>query len=237
MKIPRELNVAEARVLGALLEKEQTTPEYYPLTLNALVAACNQRSNRDPVIDFDEADVRAALEGLHEDVLVWPVSGARSERWRQNVDRRWELEAPTKAVMTLLLLRGPQTPGELRGRSSRMYQFTDTAEVEVALELLAEDPEPLVVPCPRRPGQKEARWAHLVCGRPEEADAETGPQEPRPRAAGSPGTALASRVEQLEERVHRLEQALAALSGDTALSKEDCSSGTFGEGSETDRQG
>lgn len=201
MRLPRTLDPVEIRVLGALLEKEQTTPDQYPLTLNALVAACNQRTNREPVMDLAPPDVAGALDRLHEDVLVWPTSGARTERWRHSVDRRWQLTPAARAVMTVLLLRGPQTPGELRGRSDRLHPFESTAEVEATLEELATGDEPLVVQLGRRPGQKEARWAHLVGGEPE--DVETAAPVPPP-----PRDGLADRVAELERRVAALERAL-----------------------------
>jgi len=207
MKLPRLLDPAEIRVLGALLEKEQATPDYYPLTLNALVSACNQKSNRHPVMELSPEDVRHTLDRLHEHVLVWPVSGARVERWRHNLDRKWELEPPSKAVMTMLLLRGSQTPGELRGRSDRLHQFASTEEVEGVLDLLAEDVEPLVTRLSRAPGQKEARWAHLAAGAP--AEEELASCEPRPRPPRDSG--LGNRIAELEERVEKLENELQRL--------------------------
>jgi uncharacterized protein YceH (UPF0502 family) len=199
MRLPRLLDPVEARILGALLEKEQSTPDYYPLTLNALVAAVNQKSNRDPVMDLAPTDVRAALDRLHADVMVWPVQGARADRWRHSLDRRWELDAPSKAVMTLLVLRGPQTPGELRGRSDRLYGFSSISEVETTLKALATGDEALVVELERRPGQKETRWAHLVCGPPQD--------EPIAVHASRPpvGSDLSDRVEALECRLAELE--------------------------------
>jgi uncharacterized protein YceH (UPF0502 family) len=206
MKLPRTLDAAEIRVLGALLEKEQATPEYYPLTLKALTAACNQRSNRSPVMELDENDVRGTLDRLHEHVLVWPVSGARSERWRHNLARRWELDDRAKAVMTLLLLRGPQTPGELRGRADRLYRFAATDEVESVLEELSREPEPLVTRLTRAPGQKESRWCHLAAGEPTEVVPESAPL---PRSVPEPG--LGDRLTELEERVAALEAELQRL--------------------------
>jgi uncharacterized protein YceH (UPF0502 family) len=123
MRLPRILDQVEIRVLGCLLEKQQSTPEYYPLTLNSLVAACNQKSNREPVMELSEPDVRAALERLRADVLVMPVEGARTERWEHRLDRRFDFDAATKAIITVLFLRGPQTAGELRTRSERMHNF------------------------------------------------------------------------------------------------------------------
>ena len=206
MRLPRELDKVEVRVLGALLEKEQTTPDYYPLTLNSLVAACNQRSNRDPVMDLSAPEVEAALDRLHREVLVWPTQGSRVQRWRHSIDRRWELEPAGKAVVTLLLLRGAQTVGELRSRSERMHAFASIDEVAEALELLAAGQEPLVVLLSRRPGQKEARWTHLVEGRPVEPVAEAAMPQPAPRGPG-----LAERVENLEQAVAELSEQVRQL--------------------------
>ena len=204
MKLPRVLDPVETRVLGSLLEKEQTTPDTYPLSVNALLAACTQRSNRDPVMDLEAADVDGALDRLHEEVLVWPVEGARVVRWRHNVDRRWELDPPAKALLTVLLLRGPQTPGELRARTDRMYPFDTTDDVEDALERLATGDDPLVVHLARRPGQKESRWTHLVGGPPDDVAAPST----RPSPPADTGPSLRDRVADLETRVARLEEAL-----------------------------
>jgi hypothetical protein len=210
-RIPRKLDAAEVRILGALLEKEQTTPEAYPLTVNALLAACNQKTNREPVMQLGESEVWDALERLRQDVLVWRSEGARTERWKQSVSRRWGLEAPGKALMTLLLLRGPQTVGELRSRSDRLHAFASLAEVEETLRHLAAMDEPLVAELPRRPGQKETRWTHLVgevAAESEAAPAEEG-------AAAGPGGAarpsLAARIERLEEAVAELARDLEEL--------------------------
>jgi hypothetical protein len=199
------LDAVETRVLGCLLEKQQTTPEYYPLTVNALVAACNQKSNREPVMELVEDDVRGALDRLRADVFVWPVEGARAERWEHNLDRSWELDPAGKALIAVLLLRGPQTPGELRGRCERMHPFGGLAEVEAALNRLAEGAEPLVAELPRESGQKERRWAHLASGPPpQSADRAAAP----PHAA-VPG--LADRVAALEDRVAELVEQLNRL--------------------------
>jgi uncharacterized protein YceH (UPF0502 family) len=208
MRLPKTFDPVETRVLGALLEKEQATPEYYPLTVNALVAACNQKSNREPVMELDSSDVLDALNRLHVDVLVWQKTGGRAERWRHSLDRRWEFDEATKAIMTLLLLRGAQTPGELRGRSDRLHQFASTTEVENALQRLAEEPEPLVVQLPRRPGQKESRWMHLAAGTPEVESLEVASIP----AIDSPARSrLVDRIEELEKRVTRIEGELGRL--------------------------
>jgi len=206
MKTPRPLDPVEIRVLGALMEKEQATPEYYPLTLKALVSACNQRSNREPVMDLSAADVRAALERLADDVLVWKAQGARAERWRHALDRRWELDPPAKAVMTLLMLRGPQTAGEIRGRSERLHRFGSVDEVQAVLERLASGDEPLVIRLPRRPGRKEARWSHTLEG---ETNADHATDAPPPPERPS----LEHRVEALEREVDRLGRLVARLLG------------------------
>ena len=158
----RPLDFEEIRVLGALLEKEQTTPDQYPLSVNALILACNQKTNREPITQLSETKVVEALDRLKMDALSWRVSGARAERWQQNVDRRWHLNPARKAIMTLLLLRGPQTAGELKSRSERMHDFTSVDEVERTLQQMAEgDEDALVRELGRRPGQRETRWMHL----------------------------------------------------------------------------
>lgn len=204
-KLPRSLDAVECRVLGALLEKEQATPEYYPMTIHALVAACNQKSNRDPVTDLAEREVEAALRRLFEDVLVWRSEGARTLKWSHNLDRRWGLSPATKAVMTLLLLRGAQTPGELRGRSDRLHPFATVAEVETALgELATADPEQgeqaLAAELPRAPGQKERRWIHLV------GDADVAAAAAPTAAVGGGG--FEERLAELERRLERIEREL-----------------------------
>jgi len=204
MRLPRELDAVEIRVLGCLLEKEQTTPDAYPLSVNALTAACNQKTNRDPVMALSETDVEGALDRLHAEVMAWPVDGARIRKWRHSLDRMWDLGPATRAVMTVLLLRGAQTTGEIRARTERMHGFGSTTEVEEALMHLASGDEPLTVHLARQPGQKEARWTHLVGGEP---DVETAVFEPTVREAPSPG--LAQRVSDLEDRVARLERLVA----------------------------
>jgi len=209
-RIPRKLDAAEVRVLGSLLEKEQTNPETVPMTINALVLACNQKTNRDPVMQLTEDQVVTALDWMRQEVLAWRSEGARTERWQQSVSRRWGLDRAGKALITLLLLRGPQTAGELRTRSERLYPFATLEEAEEALRRLAAEDEPLVMELPRRPGQKEARWTHLVGETsPEPEPAEVFEEVGEPSA--SPRAALASRVERLEEVVERLAAELEEL--------------------------
>ena len=176
--------------------------------VNALIAACNQKTNREPVMQLSETEVVEALDRLRQEVLVWRTEGARTERWQQSVVRRWGLDRAGKALMTLLLLRGAQTPGELRTRSERLHPFASLEETEEALRRLSGMDEPLVRELPRRPGQKETRWTHLVgeaAPEPEEEPAEAA----EPAASGRPS--LASRVERLEEVVERLSAELEDL--------------------------
>jgi uncharacterized protein YceH (UPF0502 family) len=209
MRTIRELEATEVRVLGALMEKEQATPDYYPMTINSLIAACNQKSNREPVTELSETEVVEALEDLRKDVLAWRSDGARVERWSQSISRRLELTAPTKAILTLLMLRGPQTPGQLRSRSGRLHAFADLAELEETLREMAVGDAPLAVELERRPGTKESRWAHRLGPEP-------GPEiaaavvEARPaRPASGPG--LSDRLEVVESRLDELARELARL--------------------------
>jgi uncharacterized protein len=163
------LDPVEARVLGSLLEKEATTPEYYPLSLNALVNACDQKSNRDPVIEYDADTVEDAVERLREKKLALTIVGSgRVKKYAQRISETLNLGRRELAVLCTLLLRGPQTLGEIRDRSERMFAFGDPAETERALDKLAEWPEhSLVAKLPRQAGQKEARYAHLLSGEPQ----------------------------------------------------------------------
>lgn len=216
----RPLDFFELRVLGVLMEKEQTTPDHYPMTINALISACNQKTNRDPVTQLSETEVVEALDRLRLDVLTWRSDGARAERWEHRLDRRWALTGPRKAIMTLLLLRGPQTPGELKSRSERMHHFDSVSEVEETLaDLAAGDEDKLVCELPRRPGQRETRWAHL-CGEedPIQVEAQTTPA-PAPAASASPsagprGPSSVERLESLENEVSGLRDEIAGLRGD-----------------------
>ena len=161
------LNDVDVRVLGALIEKEITTPDYYPLTLNALTNACNQTTNRSPVVHYDEATVTAALEDLRAQNLVHQVrrSDSRVTKYRHVMANAMNLEARELAVMCVLMLRGPQTTGEIRTRGSRLFDFASLEDVEGTLNgLVARAPSPLAVQLPRRPGQKEMRYAHSLSG-------------------------------------------------------------------------
>ena len=189
------LEPLELRVLGVLLEKELSTPEYYPLTLNALVNGCNQSSNRYPVLRVEEDAVQAALDGLRAAQLVATVQGAgsRALKFAQRLTGSAQLSVQEAALLAELLLRGPQTPGELRTRSTRMYPFLELEEVEAALALLAEaEPSPLALRLPRAPGMKEARHAQLL----------GGPVELQETLPAAPG--LAAQVAALTEELANL---------------------------------
>jgi uncharacterized protein YceH (UPF0502 family) len=168
-----ELDPVETRVIGSLAEKQLTTPQQYPLTLKALVLACNQSSNRDPVVAYDEMAVEMALSSLKEAGLlrfVHPSQGRSATRYRQVLDERFGLDSRSLSVLTVLVLRGPQTLGELRTRTERMADFDGLDDVEAELGRLSGGPDPLVRRLPRRPGQKEERWAQLLSGEPLETD-------------------------------------------------------------------
>jgi hypothetical protein len=207
-----ELNEIEVRVVGALLEKEITTPDYYPLSLNALINACNQKSNRDPVMTLDESAVRQALDSLNEKGLAGQATSADSRvpKYAHRLQEVFNFDRREMAVLCVLLLRGPQTPGELRGRTERMYKFDDLGVVESALHRLMEREPPLVIKLARQPGTKESRYAHLLAG---EVEGWSVPAETQPAAAtGSQDeqrfTRLETEVESLRKEVADLRQQL-----------------------------
>jgi uncharacterized protein YceH (UPF0502 family) len=174
------LDAVAVRVLGSLIEKEITTPQNYPLTLNALVAACNQTSNRDPVLALDEAAVSHSLKELTRRSLVREVhrSDSRAKRYRQSMSESKNLHPAETAVLCVLALRGAQTTGEIRSRSARLFEFLDLTHVEVTLQALMTMPTPLVAQVPRQAGQKEARYAHLLSGEPQVDSIEAASVEP-----------------------------------------------------------
>ena len=200
------LNPAEARVLGALVEKDITTPDYYPLSLNALINACNQKNNREPVTNFDEETVRLALRNLSDKRLAGPAGGAdgRVTKYEHRLQEVFNFTRPETAILCVLLLRGPQTPGELRGRTERMHRFEDLDEVLSGLQQLMRREPPLAKALGRRPGTKEIRYAHLLSG-----DVEAW--EPPSETASSSGSADAERLIQLEEQVAALRSEVAEL--------------------------
>ena len=206
-----QLSDVESRVLGALIEKESTTPEYYPLSLNALVNACNQKSNRDPVMTLEEEAVRQALRSLSEQALARSAGGdSRVAKFEHRLNELYNFHRHEIAVLCVLLLRGPQTPGELRTRAERMYAFEDLEAVHSALHLLMRREPPLVKILPRQSGTKESRYMHLLSG-------DTAPKEHEPTEypAGTQGSAKISHVEdriaQLEAEIMELRRELNTL--------------------------
>ena len=197
------LNDVEVRVLGSLIEKQLTTPEYYPLTLNALTHACNQISNRDPVVAYDEKQVVRALESLREKNLAYIFYGSESRvpKYKHVVPEVLHLTPPETAIVCVLMLRGPQTPGELRGNASRLFDFAGLDEVEQTLAgLITHEPDQLVVRLARQPGQKEVRFAHLLSGAPVEIAAEPL----APAAPMSSRQTLEQKVDALAAEVEKL---------------------------------
>lgn len=197
------LNETEVRVLGSLVEKQLATPDYYPLTLNALVNACNQISNRDPVVSYDEPTVERAADSLRGKNLAYIFYGSESRvpKYKHVMAEIFRLSPAELAAMCVLMLRGPQTVGEVRGRTGRLYNFADLAEVEATLDGLSKRDEPLVARLPRQTGRKDARYAHLLAGMPsveeEGEEHRAGPRERESRAGGE-------RVARLEAEVERL---------------------------------
>jgi len=198
------LTPVEARVLGSLVEKEITTPEYYPLSLNALANACNQKNNREPVTNLDEDQIRQALHGLEDDGLAGPARGTESRvsKYEHRMQEVFNFTRGEVAVVCVLLLRGPQTPGELRGRTERMHRFEELSDVQATLQRLMQREPPLVKVLPRQPGTKEARYAHLLAGDVVEAAPSTAFVE-----SGGSTTA------QLEAEVAALRHEVAELRG------------------------
>ncbi len=196
------IDSVEARVLGALLEKEATTPEYYPLSLNALVNACNQKSNRQPVVNYDELTVEEAVERLREKRFALVITGgSRVKKYAQRFSETLNLGRRECALLCVLLLRGPQTVGELHGRTDRMHRFSDLGEVEALLDRLPE----LVVKLPRQPGQKESRYAHKLSG-----DIDLSALEVEPVATDRLSV-LEAEVAGLREELNALKQRLEGL--------------------------
>jgi len=202
------LTPVEIRVLGALVEKDITTPEYYPLSLNALVNACNQKSNREPVMQLDEDLVRDALSALQERRMAGPASGAdsRVSKYEHRLQEVFNFTRPEIAVVCVLLLRGPQTPGELRGRTERMFRFESLDDVQSALQKLGQREPSLVKVLPRQPGTKESRWAQLFGG-----DVVVTEALPTESATTSVNSADAERIARLEEEVASLQREMGEL--------------------------
>jgi len=208
----RQLSPLEARVLGVLVEKERTVPDAYPLSLNALTAGCNQKNNRDPLMQVGEAEVQAAIDALRSLSLVIESSGSRVMRYAHNIGRAMTLADPAVALLAALMLRGPQTPGELRINTERLFRFADLGVVESALQALSAradtDGGPLTVQLPRAPGAREQRWAHLLCG---PVVVPAGPPASGNPEARSSADAAGAEIATLKAQVARLTEETAEL--------------------------
>ena len=209
------LNEVETRVLGALIEKDITTPDYYPLSLNALVNACNQKNNREPVMNLDEDAVRQALDALHAQNLAGPAGGADSRvtKYEHRTQEVFNFSRGETAILCVLLLRGPQTPGELRGRTERMHRFEALDDVQSTLQRLMQREPPMVRVLPRQPGTKEARYMHLLSGDAQEFSAASVASAIIAEHSESNGALqrLASEVQELRKEVAELKEQLASF--------------------------
>jgi uncharacterized protein YceH (UPF0502 family) len=209
--MPTILTDVELRVLGSLIEKQITTPEYYPLTLNALTLACNQKNNRNPVTAYNEATVAEAIETLRAKNLAYVFYGSSSRvpKYKHVMPEIFHLSHPELSLMCLLMLRGPQTVGELHGRAGRMFDFKGLEEVEETINsLISKEPDSLVVRLPRQPGQKEARFAHLLAG---DIDLEAIADSQQTREVSGGRTSASERIAHLEEEVERLSDEMRSL--------------------------
>lgn len=214
------LSLVDTRVLGVLVEKERTVPDTYPLSLNSLVAGCNQKNNRDPVLQISEGDVISALDRLKGHTLVVESSGSRVTRYSHNMERVLRVDSQSVALLAALMLRGPQTPGELRGNADRMHRFADISAVQAFLEELAERAAgALVVELPRQPGMREQRWMHLLSGppAPELTADQTGVPDARRPATEDELALVNARVGRLEEEVAELRRSLGELRASLGL--------------------
>jgi uncharacterized protein len=204
----RQLSLLETRVLGTLYEKQHTVPDSYPLTLNSLVSGCNQKTSRSPVMEVTEAEVQAALDSLKGANLVMETSGGRAQRYSHNVERVLQVPSQSAAILTVLMLRGPQTVGELRINCDRLHSFADISAVQGFLDELAARPAgPLLVELPRLPGARENRWAHLLSGAPKIENLATAPLKDD----------LSSTVARLESEVAALKEIVARMAKQLGL--------------------
>lgn len=211
------LNETEVRILGCLIEKENTTPDYYPLTLNSLVSACNQKSNRSPVVSYDETTVVRGLDGLHEKGLSEKIfkADSRVPKYQHSFTKKFNLSRPEVSVLCVLMLRGPQTAGEIRGRSERMHKFGGLNEVEEVLIGLMEREQPMLIKLPRQAGRKESRYMHLLSGEPDVRESGTSftdePATLRVRAENERITVLENELSVLRKEFENLRQEFSAL--------------------------
>lgn len=215
------LSLLETRVLGVLAEKQHTVPDSYPLTLNALVAGCNQKSSRDPIINVAETEVQVAIDSLKAMTLVIESSGGRVQRYMHNIDRVLQVPAPASSILAVLMLRGPQTAGELRINCERLHHFTDISAVEKYLRELAERPAgTLVVELPRQPGARENRWVHLLSGAPASEAVAPGAAVPAmdtPAVTVAELAALKANVARLQDELGELKVLLAKVCAELGI--------------------
>lgn len=199
------LSLLETRVLGVLAEKQRTVPDTYPLTLNALVAGCNQKTSRAPILDVSESEVQVALDTLRHQTLIIESSGGRVNRFAHNIERVLHIPSQSTALLATLMLRGPQTAGELRTNSERLHRFADISSVEGFLEeLAAREAGALVVELPRQPGARETRWMHLLCGEPAQED-------PAPAMPGAVAEVSLGEMAAIKAHLGQLEGDVAGL--------------------------
>ena len=199
------LSDIEARVLGSLMEKQMTTPDYYPLTLNALVSACNQKSSRTPVMNLSPGQVGSCVNKLRGEGLITAMSGSRVDRFEQHLSRKLKLNSKERPLIAALLLRGPQTLNELKIHTNRMAEYDSHEEIEALLTALAEREEPLTIKLSRAPGQREERYMHLICGMPDVSAVAAAP------ASVGSTSGVAGRVAELEQEVAELREELSRL--------------------------
>ena len=215
---PETLSLPQTRVLGVLVEKQRTVPDTYPLSLNALVAGCNQKTSRDPILELSESDVQSIVDTLRAASLVIESSGGRVMRYAHNMERVLDLPAPSVALLAVLMLRGPQTAGELRGNADRLHRFADISTVEAYLHELAARPAgALVTELPRLPGTRETRWAHLLSGPVTDTRGDAAAVATIQDAVGTARpdvAALEERLRALESQVEALIAALAAVTAE-----------------------
>jgi len=212
------LSLLETRVLGTLVEKQHTVPDTYPLTLNALVSGCNQKSSRSPVMTVAEAEVQVALDSLRSANLVIETSGGRVARYSHNFERVVQIPSQAAALLAVLMLRGPQTAGELRINSERLHRFADISAVEAFLQELAARPAgPLVVQLPRLPGARENRWAHLLSGAPQGEDSAGEARRGEEPPSLGEIAALKAQVAKLDSEVATLKALVARISGELGI--------------------
>lgn len=206
------LSETEVRVLGALIEKETTTPEYYPLTLNSLMSACNQKSNRDPVMSLDEETLQRALDSLKGKRLVWHLTSGRATKYDHNIRNILPVSDPEIAVLCVLMLRGPQTLGEIKNRTERMHRFSSMDQVQETIDSLTQSSAgPLVTELPRQPGQKEIRFMHLLSGEPEIPHPQTTQTTADERSVAPVSPSEPDRITSLENTVAELRRELEEL--------------------------